>query len=218
MNRRSIVVLIAAFAVAAFAAGYLLYDRYEAERKTQVAATSSSYLVRPHSPVIGPPGAPVTIVEFFDPSCESCRAFYPAVKQILATYPKDVRLVIRYTPLHQGSDEAVRILETARLQNLFEPVLEALLAAQPSWAVHGAPDLNRAWDVARTAGLDVARARRERSRPEISEALRVDVADGRVANVKGTPTFFVNDKPLLSFGIQPLTELVRSEVEKTKQQ
>jgi protein-disulfide isomerase len=30
-----------------------------------------------HSPVLGPQGAPVTIVEFFDPACETCHAFYP---------------------------------------------------------------------------------------------------------------------------------------------
>lgn len=217
MTRRAIVILMGVFAIVAFAASFMVYDRHEAARKTEIAASSSTLLVRPHSPVIGPPSAPVTIVEFFDPSCESCRAFYPAVKQILATYPKDVRLVIRYTPLHEGSDEAIRILETARLQNLFEPVLEALLAAQPSWAIHGAPDLSRAWEVARGAGLDLARARRERSRPEITEVLRVDIADGRVANVRGTPTFFVNEKPLLTFGMQPLSELVRGEVERARQ-
>jgi len=60
-----------------------------------------------HSPVFGPANAPVTIVEFFDPACETCRAFYPIVKDILAQYPSEVRLVIRYAPLHKGSDVVV---------------------------------------------------------------------------------------------------------------
>lgn len=41
------------------------------------------------APVLGPVNAPVTIVEFFDPACESCRAMYPYVKQILAENRKD---------------------------------------------------------------------------------------------------------------------------------
>lgn len=67
------------------------------------AAVPADTFVRPHSPVIGPKKAPVTIVEFFGPSCKACRAFYPAVKQILATYPKDARLVMRYLPLQRSS-------------------------------------------------------------------------------------------------------------------
>ncbi|MFS8328883.1 thioredoxin domain-containing protein, partial [Vreelandella titanicae] len=33
--------------------------------------------MRSHSPILGREDAPVTIVEFFDPACEACRAFYP---------------------------------------------------------------------------------------------------------------------------------------------
>lgn len=214
MTRRAIVIVTAAIAFAVFAAAGLFYDRYDTERRMRAAAAASSFFVRPHSPVIGPPNAPVTIVEFFDPACEACRALYPVVKQILAKYPKDVRLVIRYAPLHQGSEEAVRILEAARMQNLFGPVLEALLATQPSWAAHGAPNLNRAWESARGAGLDLARARRDMLKPEIDEVLRQDIADLRTAGVTRTPTFYVNGRPLASFGAQHLHDLVRSEVER----
>lgn len=169
--------------------------------------------VREHSPVIGPRDAPVTIVEFFDPSCEACRAFYPIVKQIMAQYPNDVRLVLRYTPLHEGSDEAVRILETARMQNVFEPVLEALFVEQPRWAAHGRPQLESAWTAAAAAGLDQGRARTAMRAPHITAALNQDIADATTLGVRGTPTFFVNGKSLPSFGPQQLYDLVRTEVE-----
>lgn len=32
-------------------------------------------LMRPYLPIMGKKDAPVTIVEFFDPACEACRAF-----------------------------------------------------------------------------------------------------------------------------------------------
>ncbi len=197
--------------LAAVIAAVMAYDRHN--RAGQAAAPDAGELVRPYSPVIGPVEAPVTIVEFFDPSCEACRTFYPVVKQILAMFPGDVRLVMRYTPFHQGSDEAVRILEAARLQALFEPVLEALLARQPEWAAHGAPDLTLAWDIAGAAGLDLARARADAAIPAIDAVLNGDLADAQSAGVTQTPTFFVNGKPLPSFGAQQLLDLVASEVE-----
>jgi protein-disulfide isomerase len=216
MTRRSLVLLTVGVTVAAFALAGVLYKTYEADRQARTATAQSDHLVRPHAPVIGPMDAPVTIVEFFDPSCETCRAFYPYVKKILADYPKEVRLVLRYAPFHEGSDQVVKLLETARLQNKFEPVLEALLATQPAWAIHGAPNLKVAWDAARSAGLDVDRAQRDMLKPEIDAVLKQDIADIKTVNLSQTPTFFVNAKPLPSFGPEQLSELVKAEVEQSR--
>lgn len=214
MNRRSLVIATGAIALSVFGAAAFWSGRNGSSIPSTLRPVEGDALVRPYSPIMGPAEAPVTIVEFFDPSCEACRAFYPIVKQIMDAFPGKVRLVIRYTPLHEGSDEAVRILETARLQGRFVPVLEALLARQPEWAVHGAPNLRLAWDVARAAGLDVDRARREMNLPAITATLEQDVADVRANGVNRTPTFFVNGKPLTSFGPRQLFDLVRTEVER----
>lgn len=176
------------------------------------AAPGDNVLVRAHSPSVGPVAAKVTIVEFFDPACEACRALYPIVKQTMAQYPGEVRLVLRYAPLHQGSDEAVRILETARLQKIFIPVLEALLARQPEWAAHGSMDLDRAWTIAGDAGLDLKKARQARLSAKITAVLDQDIADLKTVGVSQTPTFFVNGKPLQEFGVRQLQDLVRGEV------
>ena len=83
-----------------------------------------------HSPTYGKADAPVTIVEFIDPACETCRAFYPMVKAMIAANPDKIRLVLRYAPFHNGSDKVVVVLEAARKQRLFWPALERLLATQ----------------------------------------------------------------------------------------
>lgn len=208
MNRRALVIGTAIVGAVAFAGAATYYSR----NTDPEAPKEESNLVRAHSPVIGPATAPVTIVEFFDPSCEACRAFYPIVKQIMGAFPNETRLVMRYAPRHEGSDEAVRILEAARMQGKFIPVLEKLLLAQPRWAVHGAPDLEKAWGFAAEAGLDVTRAREDAKLPAIAAIIEQDVADTKAVNLRGTPTFFVNGKPLPSFGPQQLYELVAAEV------
>lgn len=215
MNRRLLLAGTAVVGIAIFAGGASLY------RSTQpalepAAPVAGNTLVRPHSPVFGPDQAAVTIVEFFDPSCEACRAFYPEVKKILNTTNNKVRLVLRYTPLHNGSDEAVRILEAARRQNKFQPVLEAMLEQQPDWAVHGNPDLERAWQIAGSAGLDVAKARTDATSAEITAVLEQDVADVKANGIQQTPTFYVNGKPLQEFSPQGLYNLVVQEATAAK--
>jgi protein-disulfide isomerase len=212
MNRRTFVLGAAALSVAAFGIGAGVYE----QTTTSAALAVVAGLTRPHSPVIGPAEAKVTITEFFDPSCEACRAFYPIVKQIMDMHKGNVRLVMRYAAFHKGSDQAVRILETARLQEKFVPVLEALLEKQPEWAMHDGPDLDKAWEIAGSAGLDVAKAKTDAQSAEITAVLEQDMADGAAAKVQQTPTFFVNGKPLTTFGPQELYDLVTSEVERLK--
>lgn len=188
-------------------------DRTQAEQDTRIAVEGSR-LVRMHTPIIGPQNAPVTIVEFFDPVCETCRAFYPIVKQIMAQHPDKVRLALRYAPFHHGSDQVVKLIEAARKQGLYTPVLEALLATQPEWADHAAPNIGIAFEAAARAGLDMERARQDMETPEIQAVLAQDIEDLTALQVSKTPTFFVNGRSLPSFGPEQLTRLVAEEVGK----
>lgn len=175
--------------------------------------TDPGVLIRPYSPVLGPADAPVTIVEFFDPSCEACRAFHPVLQQIREEFPNEVRVVMRYAAFHEDSDEAVRILEAARAQDLFEPVLDALLERQPEWAPHEGPRLDLAWAIAGEAGLDVEAGQAYRQMPGLVAILNTDAADVEALGIRQTPTFFINSEPLAEFGAEELIEAVRVEVE-----
>lgn len=174
------------------------------------SAQEQSAFERAHSPSFGPDDAPVTIVEFFDPSCEACRAFYPFVKEILDTNQGDVRLVIRYALFHRGSEEVARMLEAAREQGLYERVLEAVLITQPNW--HDDPTVAAAWEAAAAVGLDTEQAREDMNSAKIDAVLRTDMEDLEALGVQRTPTFFVNGKPLPSFGPDQLVELVQNEI------
>ncbi len=217
MNAKKLTVFaLVAFVLAAFGLGAYLYQQRVQNSQMDKVTQQQARLVRMHSPVMGPQNAPVTIVEFFDPACETCRAFYPVVKELMARYPNDVRLVIRYAPFHQGSDQVVLLLEAAKRQNLYVPVLEALLAAQPQWADHGRPDIRIAFQAAEQAGLNMARAIEDAQKPEVAAVLRQDIEDLTALEVTRTPTFFVNGRGLPSFGREQLTALVAEEVAKAR--
>ena len=214
MNRRQTMVISAAAAAAAlFGASAFYYDRSGRNAQVGVGSDSSDVYVRPHSPVIGQADAPVTIVEFFDPACEACRAFHPIVKDIMAEHGEAVRVVIRYTPFHgAASEEAIRVLEAARMQDVYMPVLEAVLREQPRWASHGAPAPGLILQVAATAGLDAEAARSQMLAPGVVAILNQDRADVETVGIRQTPTFFVNGKPLDPFGEAELRRLVAAEV------
>jgi protein-disulfide isomerase len=121
---------------------------------------------------------------------------------------------VRYVSFHGPiSVEGVRILEAARQQQLFEPVLEALFARFDEWASHGAPSPARAWEIAGAAGLDVERARAWVAQGSVEKMMEIEMADARAVRLEATPTFFVNGKPLPQPGPDALLQLVRSEAE-----
>jgi protein-disulfide isomerase len=217
MNAKKITVIgLVAIVALFFYLGMNAYQkRVQTAQEVQVKAEQAR-LVRMHSPVIGPQSAPVTIVEFFDPACEACRAFYPIVKNLLAQFPNDVRLVIRYAPFHQGSDQVVKLLESAKSQGKYQTVLEAVLAAQPTWADHGQPNIENAFKVAEQAGLDLVKARQDIEKPGVQALLQQDIEDLTALQVTRTPTFFVNGRSLPSFGPDQLASLVAEEVAKAK--
>jgi len=215
MNRRHFVLGVTSLSIVAFGVGTFAYREVVASAARERAANIGAALYREHAPIIGPADAKVTITEFFDPSCEACRAFYPIVKQIMELHAGKVRLVLRYAALHEGSDQAVRILEAARLQDKFIPVLEALLAQQPEWAGHDAPDIEKAWSIAGSAGLDLPKARTDAQSEPVTAVLAQDTADVEAVGLTQTPTFFINGKPLTDFGPQQLYDLVTSQVQST---
>ena len=187
------------------------------EQSTQLIDTNRSTLVRMHSPTLGKPDAPVVIVEFIDPACETCSVFYPLVKDILAAHPDQIHLVLRYAPFHNGSDKVVAVLEAARKQGKFWPALEALLATQADWSPHHTPQVDLIWPHLEGLGLDMEQIRADMTSPAIANLIAQDLADGETLKVNKTPEFFVNGRPLPSFGYEQLKILVSDELNEAKQ-
>jgi protein-disulfide isomerase len=203
----SVVVLLLAFVAAA------LFYRSEKVQASQVAtAQNQPALVSAHSPTFGSPDAKVHIVEFFDPACETCALFFPHVKKMLAENPGKIRLSVRHAAFHKGSDQVVRMLEAARSQDKYLPALEALYAAQGRWAVNHEVLPDQAWKVVAGLGLDLDRLRIDMDSPKVARLMAQDMDDARALGVTMTPEFFVNGRPLPSFGLEELQDLVRQEL------
>lgn len=216
MTRKILFAASALLLLAVFVAGALIYTGKKEEEAGRLAEANRAALIRAHSPALGKEDAPVVIVEFLDPACETCRAFYPRVKQMMAAHPGRIRLVLRYAPFHAGSDKVIALIEAARRQGKLWPALEALLAAQGDWVLQHRAQPELAWKHLEGLGLNMEQMAFDATAPEIERVIAQDLADARTLNVTKTPEFFVNGRPLPSFGYEQLKALVDGALAETR--
>jgi len=214
MKQKTLFAVSAIALLLVFVAGILFYSGQKEKAANQLAETNRAALIRMHSPTEGKTDAPVIIVEFFDPACETCRDFYPMVKKMMAANPDKIRIVLRYAPFHTGSDKVVAMLEAARRQGKLWPALEVLFAKQSQWTQHHAANVDEAWRLLGGIGLNMEQMAFDMTSPEIAKVIAQDLADAKTLNVTMTPEYFVNGKPLPSFGFDQLKALVDDELTK----
>jgi protein-disulfide isomerase len=211
MKQKTIFVAAALALVAAIALGAFYFGNQEAP-KPPGASVDSTALIRSHSPSLGKVDAPVVIVEFFDPACGTCATFYPLVKQLMAQHPDKIRLVMRYAPFHKGSDKVVTVLEGARRQGKFWPTLEALLSSQARWVSNHTANVDLVWTHLNPVGLNMEQLAIDMTSPNIQQVIAQDLGDANTLGVTQTPEYFVNGRPLPTFGFEQLKVLVEEEL------
>ncbi|MCF6245760.1 MAG: DsbA family protein [Desulfobacula sp.] len=202
------IVLIGLFVVTG-----LYYKKEQARMYDFMAQNNASTFVREHSQTLGDDDAKVFVVEFMDPACETCAAFSPLVKQIMAINPGKIKLVLRYAPFHDGADYFVKILEAAKKQGKYWETLDIMFKTQSSWASHNNPQPQKIWQFLPKAGLDLEQIKKDMKDPAILKIIEQDLADAKTLNVRKTPGFFVNGKPLETFGREQLYQLIQSEID-----
>lgn len=212
MKKQHIVLLSGILLILVFVLGSYFYKKQQSKEISFMARENVSTFIREHSPKLGNDDAKVYIVEFLDPACETCSAFYPYVKNLMAANQGKIKLVIRYAPFHDGSDYFVKILEAAKRQGKYWETLEVMLQSQSYWASHHNPQPELIWQFLPNAGLNVDKIANDMNDPKIAKLIEQDIADAKTLNVTKTPEFFVNGKPLPSFGYDQLKELVEDEI------
>jgi protein-disulfide isomerase len=213
-NKKKAFLASAIVIVLVFIAARFVFKENKRKQLSFMALDNVEIFVRDHSPIMGNKDAKVYLVEFLDPECESCKAFYPSVKQLLKLYPDKIKLVVRYVPLHKNSKHAIRVLEASRKQGKFTETIELMFQTQAAWADHHNPQPQKLYEYLPAAGLDIAKLKEDMKDPKIDDVILQDQADAATLQVRATPTFFVNGKALESFGFEQLKALVESEINK----
>lgn len=213
-NRVYLIVVAAVVLIAGFIGASKLYQTQVTKDLEFVAKSDFSKFVPDYAPRLGTSNPEVYLVEFLDPECESCREFYPMVKMLLSEFEGKVQLVVRYAPFHGNSKFIIKAIEAARKQGKYWEALEILFQHQPEWGSHHNPRPELIWNYLPQIGLDMEKLKADMADPAIDEMITKEIQDGRDLGVRGTPTFFVNGKPLERFGYDYLRMLIMENLKK----
>lgn len=208
-----IVGVVAVILIAALAATVVYQD--DGAQPSEDAQTARDIaLASEGAPSLGDANAKVHLVEFLDPACETCAMFFPMVKNWMSQVPGQIRLSVRHVAFHSGAEHAVKALEASRLQDRYWDALEALLASQNEWVDHHVVQPDKIEPILAGIGLDMDRLRADMNSMAVLQRFERDKQDAILLKVSKTPDYYVNGRPLPSFGAQQLAALIREELEK----
>ena len=157
---------------------------------------------RGSAPADGPADAPVTIVTWSDFACGFCYRVQPTLDALDLLYPGQLRWVHRTLPLDDDFTVTAEAALAAAAQGRFKPFSDRM------YAMGGRVDRASIELVARELGLDMVRFRADLDTRAYRAQIAEDVKDARALGVGGTPSFFINGRPV--HGNQPLRVFVET--------
>ncbi|WP_426748764.1 thioredoxin domain-containing protein [Myxococcus faecalis] len=155
------------------------------------------------APSRGPANAPVTLVAWSDFECPFCSRAVPTLKTLEKEYEGKLRVAFKHQPLpnHPNAKLAAAASLAAHEQGKFWEFHDLLFANQRQL---GRPALE---GYAKQLGLDVARFNQALDSGKFDAVIAEDSREGTRVGAGGTPTFFINGRPIL--GAVPVDQFRR---------
>jgi protein-disulfide isomerase len=171
-----------------------------------------------HQPSFGPEDAPVTIVEFGDLQCPSCRAEAPLLRQLIPElFPNKVRIVFKDYPLesiHPWARAASNAGRCVFRQNpqAFWKFYDWDYENQDDITVENLKPKVLGW----AAGNGISSDQLERCIDDKATDAEItqNISEGKTAGVRGTPTLFVNGVKSASSQMPALQQMIEREIAK----
>jgi protein-disulfide isomerase len=175
------------------------------------APRDAGQLVRANSRVLWQaPDEKAQLVEFVDFACEACRAARPYVEELRKEHGDNLTIIDRYFPLtaHRNSMNAALAVEAAAQQGAYKRMYRKMFGSQQDWAGSTEDQSAVFRGYAKDLGLDVAAFDRAVADPATAGRIQADKADGLALGITGTPTFFLDGKPLVADSLEEFRGLV----------
>lgn len=164
-------------------------EREESDQQARqaLAANRQKLFENPDSPFIGNPKGDVTVVEFFDYQCGYCKAVHNDVQRLVKDDGK-LRFVFKEFPiLGPASLTASKAALAARGQGKYLEMHDALMTHR------GQLDDDTVYRLARAAGLDVDRLKKDMESPDVLKVIATNQALAEQLGIRGTPGFIFGD-------------------------
>lgn len=174
--------------------------RSTATASPQPTADAQAWLdVRADDWVRGPDDALVTLVEYADFQCPSCKAVIPWLTRLEDEHAENVRIVFRHRPLngiHDKAQLAAEAAEAAGAQGAFWEMHDRLFEKQREWSVVNATRAQELFiGYAADLGLDTERFATDLENGVYEDKVQAGYQEATEHEVPGTPAFFINRQP-----------------------
>jgi protein-disulfide isomerase len=176
MSKNARLSLVIVAVVAVVVAGFLLFSRNDTTAAPQNA------------------DGRVTVVEYLDLECPSCRAAFPGVERLKTEYGERVTFDVRHFPIpsHRNAELAAVAVEAAGAQGKRDDMFRLMFDAQQEWGGQQTSQRAVFAGFAQQLGLDQAAFDKALDDPALRERVLAQRSEGSKAGVSGTPTFFIN--------------------------
>ena len=177
---------------------------------SQTHPISLAVRLEPTDHLQGSEHARVTLVEYGDFECPSCKVAVTTPKLLLERFPNKIRFIFRHFPIAEAHPHALLAAE----------VSEAAAAQGKFWPMHDLLFQNQAhlkdkelYRYAQELGLDMARYTAEMDDHIYLQKVREHIEGARRSHIRATPTFFVDGVVQdISFGMKALHDTVANAV------
>ena len=152
-----------------------------------------------NSPTLGPEDAKITLFEFADFECPSCRQLDLVLRDLLPRHP-EVRLVFKHYPLtdiHPWAMTAAIASQCAYEQSpaAFWKMHDAIFDAQE--AINPSNVWDKLQELAAQLGLNSEAYKACIINPETTARVQTTIGEGHALTITATPTTFVNGRRLV---------------------
>ncbi len=177
MSKNARLSLIIVAVVAVLVAGFLLINR---NSNTAAAPRSGD--------------GKVTVVEYLDLECPSCRAAFPGVEKLKAEYGDRITFTVRHFPIpsHRNAELAAVAVEAAGAQGKRDEMFKLMFESQQEWGGQQTSQRAAFLGFAQQLGLDRAKFESGLDDAALRERVLNERSEGSKLGVQGTPTFFIN--------------------------
>ena len=162
------------------------------------------------SPRKGKAGARIAIVEFSDFECPYCSRVGGPLKRVVARYPNDVSVSFKQFPLgfHKNAQKAAEAALAAHAQGRFWDMHDILFDHQKELQA------SKLGFYAEQIGLDMDQFTADLKGGKFAATVRSDMAEGRKAGVRGTPSVFINGRkfsPSGGYTVEGIEKVLKKE-------
>lgn len=177
----------------------------ETKKRDEEFANPLKPEIDPARAMHGPADAKVTIVEYSDFECPYCSKGYATMKEVLKSYPSQVKVVFKHLPLdfHPKAMPAAKYFEAVARQSAEKAykLHDLIFENQGDLKSKGEDFLKAA---AKKVGADMKKLEKDLKDESLMTRIQADIAEAQKFGINGTPGFIINGVSLK--GAYPFSE------------